>query len=132
MGWAALGLDRRVEARRLFGKALESVIDAAMTTHNDFARTLSGIGLASELTDARPAARLHGAAVHLRERSQYTFKPDDEELERFFGQPLIDALGPETWQQEQAVGAALTLEETIALARSLAGHGVGEVQPLTA
>jgi predicted ATPase/class 3 adenylate cyclase len=132
MGWAALGLERRAEARRLFRDAFESAIDAAMTSHSDFATALSGIGLASGLADARRAARLHGAAVRLRERSEYTFKADDADLERFFEQPLVDALGEKVWERERAAGAALTLEETIALARSLVGHGAGEIEPLSA
>ena len=84
MGWAALGLGRRAEARRLFGETLESLVDAAATSHDDFATTLSGIALASELIDVTRAARLLGATERLRERSEYSLSPDYQDLERFF------------------------------------------------
>jgi hypothetical protein len=43
------------------------------------------------------------------------------ELQHHFERPLIDTIGQEAWDREQAVGAKMTLEETIELARSLAG-----------
>jgi hypothetical protein len=46
--------------------------------------------------------------------------PTELELRRRFEQPLIDALGEDEWAREQAAGAALTLEEAIELARTLA------------
>jgi predicted ATPase/class 3 adenylate cyclase len=121
-GLAALGLDRREEARRLLAEALDWQLDAAMTSHHDFARTLNGIALAANPGDARRAARLHGATAAVRARSEYILKPEDDALERHFARPLIDALGPQTWEEEHAAGANLTLDETIALARSLADY----------
>jgi hypothetical protein len=43
----------------------------------------------------------------------------NDELESRFEQPLIDALGLEAYETERATGAAMSLEETIELARSL-------------
>jgi predicted ATPase/class 3 adenylate cyclase len=120
MGLAALGLDRCEEARRLLAEALDWLLDASMTSHYDFARTLNGIALAADPGDARRAARLHGATAAVRARTEYTLKPEDEALERHFAQSLADALGPQAWEEEHAAGANLTLEETIALAGSLA------------
>jgi hypothetical protein len=34
---------------------------------------------------------------------------------------MIDVLGQEAWQREYAAGAAMTLDEAVALASSLAG-----------
>jgi hypothetical protein len=42
------------------------------------------------------------------------------ELRRRFEPPLIDALGEDEWAREQEAGAALTLEEAMDLARTLA------------
>jgi hypothetical protein len=42
-----------------------------------------------------------------------------DELEHLFEQPLIDAIGQEVWEREQAIGATMALDETIELARSL-------------
>ena len=120
MGWAALGLGRRSEARGLFLEALERMLNAAMTSHYDFTRALSGIALATELTSARHAARLDGATARLRERSEFRLKADDAELERSFEQPFIKTLGAASWAQEKAVGATMTLDEAITLARTLA------------
>ena len=49
MGWAALGLDRRAEARGLFLEALERILDAETTSHYDFTRAFSQIALATEV-----------------------------------------------------------------------------------
>jgi hypothetical protein len=118
-GYALLGLNRRGQALSHFADAVDRMIEAGMTSHYDFSLALAGIALASDLADARRAGRLHGATTRLRERSEFRLNADDDELEGFFEQPFIDALGVETWKQEQAAGAALTLEEAIALARFL-------------
>lgn len=118
--YAALGLDRREEARGDFTDAAERMIEAGMTSHYDFSCALAGIALAADLADARRAGRLHGATRRLRERSEFRLNADDDDLERFFEQPFIEALGMVAWKQEQAAGAALTLNDAIALARSLA------------
>jgi hypothetical protein len=45
---------------------------------------------------------------------------EDSELDCFFEQPLIAALGEEEYANEQTLGAVMTLEEIVRLARSLA------------
>jgi hypothetical protein len=95
------------------------MIEAGMSSHYDFSLALAGIALASDAANARQAGRLHGATTRLRERSEFRLNADDAELERFFEQPFSEVLGLEAWKQEQAAGAALTLEEAITLARFL-------------
>jgi predicted ATPase/class 3 adenylate cyclase len=121
MGWTALGVDHRDEARGLFAEAFSRMLAARATSHTEFARALAGIALAADLAAPRQAARLYGAAAGLRERSDFDLIADDQELESYFQQPLIQALGQEAWDREQAVGANMTLEDTIELARQLAG-----------
>ena len=75
---------------------------------------------ASSPADVRPAARVYGAVVAVRQSARITEQPEVQELRRRFEQPLIDALGEEEWAREQAAGATLTLDEAIELARTLA------------
>ena len=119
LGFAALGLGRRQEAREAFGEALDFLVDAAMTSSYDFARAITGIALAAESADAWLAARLRGAGSRLCDLGEFTLPPDDLELERFFERPLLDRLGAETYEVEHARGEAMSLEETIELAQSL-------------
>ena len=119
LGWAALGLDRRQEAREAFGEALDLLVDAAMTSTYDFARAITGIALAAEPADARLAARLRGAGARLDEVGEFTLPPEDRELDRFFERPLLDSLGAETYENEHARGETMSLEEAIDLAQSL-------------
>ena len=61
--------------------------------------------------------RLRGAVVKLCDEGEFLHH---EPFWNTLDQVLIDVLGQEAWQEEQAEGAAMTLDETIALARSLA------------
>ena len=120
LGFASLGLGRRHEARGYFSELLELVLAADQTEHTNFASAASGIALAAEQRAAASAARLRGAVQQLRRQREFLVSPQDDKLERHFEQPLVDALATEAWQREQATGATLTLDETIALARTLA------------
>jgi hypothetical protein len=82
--------------------------------------TLRWTALAAEPADVRAAARLAGAVAAIRQNAGLMEPPTELELRRRFEQPLIDALGEDEWAREQAAGAALTLEEAIELARTLA------------
>jgi tetratricopeptide (TPR) repeat protein len=119
LGWAALGLDRRQEAREAFGEALDLLVDAGMTSTYDFARAITGIALAADAADARLAARLRGAGAQLDEVGEFTLPSDDRELDRFFERPLLDTLGAETYEKQLARGETMSLEEAIDLAQSL-------------
>jgi predicted ATPase/class 3 adenylate cyclase len=119
LGWSALGLGRRQEAREAFGEALELSIDAGMTSRDEFIRAITGLALAAETADARRAARLRGAGARLGEIAEFTPLREDRELDSFFEQPLITALGQGAYANEQALGSAMTLDEAIRLARSL-------------
>jgi hypothetical protein len=68
----------------------------------------------------RQAARIRAAVARLTQEGEFQHSSQHEEFANRFEQPLIDALGQKTWEREQAAGAAMTLGETITLARSLA------------
>jgi hypothetical protein len=80
----------------------------------------AGIALAADPADVAEAARVRGAVAALRQNVESGVPPEDEELEGRFERPLIDALGEEAYATEQAIGAEMSLEDAIALARSLA------------
>jgi predicted ATPase/class 3 adenylate cyclase len=130
LGWAALGLDRRLEARSSFAHALDQLIAAAMTSHYDFSHTLGGIALAAEPKDARRAARLRGAVTALRAQADFSLNQDDLHLERRFEQPLIDALGTDAFAQEHQLGATMSLDDAVRLARSLCGTAAAAENPV--
>ena len=117
LGFAALGLGRRSEAREAFAESLDLVL-AADTRSDALPDTLTGIALAADTADARSAARLQGAVNKLDEAS--TRSPRFLELERYLEQPLIDALGADEYANEQALGAGMDTDDAIDLARTLA------------
>ena len=117
LGFAALGLGRRSEAREAFAESLDLVL-AADRTEDALTEALAGIALATDTADARSAARLQGAVNTMDEAS--TRSPRFLELERFLAQPLIDALGADEYANEQALGAGMDTDDAIDLARTLA------------
>ena len=131
LGYALLGLGQRHAAQRTFAEALEFVLSRPQVIPNHLAIIASGVAHTTAPENLRAAARLRGAITALRARRSWHDDPRNLDVELFFDRALIAALDEKACTQEQATGAALSLEETIALARSLAGHGAGEVQPLT-
>ena len=117
LGFAALGLGRRSEAREAFAESLDLIL-AADTRSDALPETLTGIALAADTADARSAARLQGAVNTLDEPS--TRSPRFLQLERYLAQPLIDALGADEYANEQALGAGMDTDDAIDLARTLA------------
>ena len=123
LGFAALGLGRRSEAREAFAESLDLVL-AADRTEGHLIEALAGIALAAHTADARSAARLQGAVNKLDESS--TRSQRFLELERYLGKPLIDALGADEYAKEEALGARMDIDDAIDLARTLANpenHG---------
>ena len=117
LGFAALGLGRRSEAReRLRSRSISSSPRTRDPMH--LPETLTGIALAADTADARSAARLQGAVNKLDEAG--TRSPRFLELERYLEQPLIDALGADEYANEQALGAGMDTDDAIDLARTLA------------
>jgi len=51
----------------------------------------------------------------------------DDELERHFERQLVLVLGEEAWEREKTAGSTMTLEQAIALARSLSGDSARAV-----
>ncbi len=117
LGFAALGLGRRSEAREAFAESLDLVL-AADTGHDGLTKTLAGIALAADMADVRSAAQLQGAVNKLKEA--ITRSPRFFQLERYLEQPLIDALGADEYANEQALGAGMDIDDAIDLARTLA------------
>jgi predicted ATPase/class 3 adenylate cyclase len=125
LGFAALGLGRRSEARAAFAESLDLIL-ATGTTTEQLAQTLLGIALAADTADSGSAARLQSAVNRLDEAG--TRSPRFLQLERFLEQPLIDALGADEYANEQALGAGMDTDDAIDLARTLAdpkSHGAG-------
>jgi predicted ATPase len=117
LGFAALGLGRRSEAREAFTASLDLVLSAD-TRSDALPETLIGIALAADTADARSAARLRGAVNELDE--PITRTPRHVQLERYLEQRLIDALGADEYANEQALGAGMDIDDAIDLARTLA------------
>jgi predicted ATPase/class 3 adenylate cyclase len=126
-GQALLGLGRRREARAACRRSLD-LADAAGATPS-VGYTLGLIALAAGAADLRSAARIRGTVAALEDEGGFKLDAGDEEFARRFEQPLIEALGRETWAREQAAGATMTLEESIALARSLTDRDVTDEAP---
>ena len=85
----------------------------------------AGVALSADIAHAHQAARLRGAVAHLRQTVKRDWDLGSDEIEHQLEQQMIDQLGRERWEHEHAAGAALTLEEAIALARSIAGTAPG-------
>ena len=119
LGHALLGLERRSEAQATFANLLDIATEQEAKPSIPLFAALAGIALAANPADMRQAARLRGAVDSQRRTAKHANAPRSEQLERHFEQPLIATLGEETWAQEQAVGATMTLEKAITLARSL-------------
>jgi predicted negative regulator of RcsB-dependent stress response len=67
LGFAALGLGRRGEAREAFAESLDLVLAADSAVAGALTETLAGIALAADRADVRPAAQLQGAVDKLDE-----------------------------------------------------------------
>ena len=120
LGYALLGLGQRSGASAAFADALEIVLAAPQTVQSHFEIVASGIAHTASRDDAPVATRLRGAINSLRGELDWSDDPRNRAQDQLFDQPLIAALGQEAWEQEQAAGATLTLDEAIALARTLA------------
>ena len=111
LGQALLGLGRHDEARELFAGELsrtvrdDLTVDSALKPH--LGVLLSGVALASRPETRAQAARLRGAVIKLSGEGEFLHH---EQFWNTLDQVLIDALGRETWQEEQAAGAAMTLD----------------------
>jgi predicted ATPase/class 3 adenylate cyclase/Tfp pilus assembly protein PilF len=126
-GQALLGLGRRSEARAVLREALDVAEANGLTPYVGYA--LGVLALAVESADLRAAAQILGAVGALQDEGGFTLDAGDEEFARRMEQPLIEALGKAKWSEEQTVGAGMTLEQTIALARSLTNGDATDETP---
>ena len=122
LGFAALGLGRRSEARAAFAESFDRVLASDTTGHEVLSTTLTGIALAADTQSARPAARLLGAVRRLNDDAAFRRGPRWLELEAVLARPLTGALGEDAYAHELSIGAALGREEAITLAQSLLGR----------
>ena len=119
LGLALVGLDRRGEAREAFAQSLDLVVMSGMTGEGHLAETLAGIAYGTEEARFDSAAQLLGAVHRLDGEAGFDPGPRRRELEQFFAQPLVDALGAEEYASEHAKGATMGLDDAVELARSL-------------
>lgn len=123
LGIALLGLGQHSEARAIFAGYLARAVNDDLTPDSALkpwlGLALSGIALTSGPEAFAQAARLRGAVIKLRQQGELIHSIHDEEFANRFEQPLITTLGEKAWAREQAAGTAMSLEEAIALARSL-------------
>ena len=120
LGLALVGLDRRAEAREAFAQSLDLVVTSGMTGGEGLlTEALAGIASATEKARSDSAAQLLGAVHRLNGEAGLNPSPRHRELEHFFAQPLIDALGAEKYASEQAKGETMGLDDAVELARSL-------------
>jgi predicted ATPase len=124
LGLASLGLGQRDEARAAFAELLELALAATQTHSAYVAGALSGIALAADPPAADRAARLRGAVAQLSSDADVVMDAYSraDELEHHFERPLVALLGEGAWEREEIAGSTMTLEQAIALARSLSGQ----------
>ena len=120
LGFVELGRGRPMQAMGAFAEALELVLAAERTGSHIFTNLLTGIAFASRPGSAQLGVRLLGAAAKLNDDRGYVASPRERELERPHRQLLIDTVGDDVVPHEQLLGAEMSLDETIALARTLA------------
>ena len=122
LGLASLGLGSRGEARAAFGEMLDLAL-AATRTHSAYvAGALSGIALAADPAAASRAGQLRGAVARLNIEAGVVVNAYFEaqaDLDGHFERQLAAVLGEEAWEREKRAGSTMTLEEAVALARSL-------------
>jgi hypothetical protein len=125
LGLASLGLGQRGDARAAFAEMLELAV-AATREHSAYvAGALSGIALAADPAAADRAARLRGAVAQLNSDADVVMNAylrAKDELELRFERQLVVVLGEEAWERQRTAGSTMTLEQAIALARSLSAH----------
>ena len=123
LGYAYLGLGDHRAARATFGELLEATSDVGKTVAPALAHALGGIARSVEEVDVREGARLSGAVTNLRDEAgglRTSTWPQEEEIEVRFEHPLIEALGEDEYRGAYEEGRALSFEETLEMARSLA------------
>ena len=103
----------------MFAEAFDLVFAAPQTVPTHFLLIASGVAHAASPDRISAATRLRGAINTSRETLGLHDDPRNIENERFFDRSLMDALGEKAWAKEQALGAAMTYDEMVELARSL-------------
>ena len=130
LGLASLGLGQRDEARAAFAELLELALAGTQTYSAYVAGALSGIA-PRRRRQPPPTAPPGSAAPSPSSSSDADVVLDGysraDELERHFERPLVALLGEGAWEREETAGSTMTLEQAIALARSLSGQSARAV-----
>jgi tetratricopeptide (TPR) repeat protein len=119
LGLAVLGQGRHRDAKAALAEALDLVLIAERTASSAFPFVIAGIALTCDSATATSAARLLGAAARINREAGFVLSARQLQHRQRFAGSLVAALGEEAWAREEAVGEALSLEETIALAQAL-------------
>ena len=115
-GYAALGLDQPLDARRQFGEMLELVLAAQYPVRSDVNLAAAGIALSADPTRTPDAARLRAGVAALRKQDGLGSGALFEPFELALTERLV---GSETTASELD-DAGMSFDETVDLARSLA------------
>src|SRR5260370_22576256 len=100
--------------------ALDLAVRPGRPGEGRLTETLAGIAYATQQARFDSAAQLLGVVQRLNDEIRHLDPgPRQRELKCFFAQPLIDALGAERHAREHALGATMSQDEAIDLARSL-------------
>ncbi|HEX8650105.1 MAG TPA: protein kinase [Pyrinomonadaceae bacterium] len=108
------------EARACFRETIR--IDQKLGDRARVSYSLDGFGaLAVARREMRRAARLFGAADHLRQSSGYALEPLDRQFRDRYAQEARNGLGEGEYEMAEREGRALRMREAIALALNEAG-----------
>jgi tetratricopeptide (TPR) repeat protein len=120
VGYALLALGRVPEARDAFAEALDDANTVGATRE-----IVLAVG-ATAFVAAAPSdgARLRGAANALARRHDIMIGPFDAAFDAARESELVSVLGPRRFDEDAAAGALLTLDDAVALARSVTGRNL--------
>ena len=125
--WARVGrgialacLNRRADARAVVADALGCVLASAEPSSRDVGEVVGVLALAADPADAARAATLRGAASALATPSSRQLGEHIDRQEGRLEAPLIATTGVAAWSEAVETGRAMSLDEAIDLARTLA------------
>ena len=122
VGYAALGLGRIAEARDAFADVLELSLAPELPIRIDVGLAGCGIAFSAPPDRLEDAARLRGAILAIRQADDSVVDMQINALERRFEEPLIDRAGASAWTEWMGAGTAMSFDEVVALAWSLAAR----------
>ena len=119
-GLALACLDRRADALAVIVDALDRIVASTDPSPRDIGEALSVLALAAHPVDASRAATLLGAASTLASASSRHLGEHIDRLEERLTAPLRAAIAVAAWSDAVEAGRAMSVEDAMALARTLA------------